>query len=199
LQPLPARPWERAEWTTGLVHADCHLRAGAASYSAPYEHVGRRLEVRLGERVVTLYNGITAVASHARQPAGGRATRVEHYPPAGQAYLQGHPAACLERAAALGPAVGQLATALLTPFTLGRLREVQALLRLAERYEAARLERACRLALDDGDGRYRTARAILERDLDRRPAEPPPPVVAAPAYLRGPAAFAATAQEVAAW
>jgi transposase len=199
LQPLPAAPWEAAEWTSGRVHADCHLRAGAAGYSAPYAYVGRRLDVRLGERVVTLYDGITPVASHARQPAGGRATRLEHYPPAGQAYLRGTPAACLERAAALGPAVGALATARLTPFTLGRLREVQALLRLAERYPADRLERACRLALDDGDGRYRTARAILERELDRRPPDPPPPAVAAPAYLRGPDAFAAAAEGVAAW
>jgi len=193
LQPLPATPWESAAWTTGLVHADCHLRAGAASYSAPYAYVGRRLAVRVGERLVTLYDGITLVTSHARQPAGGRATRLEHYPPAGQAYLRGTPAACLERAAALGPAVGALATALLTPYTLTRLREVQALLRLAEREPADRLERACRLALEDGDGRYRTVRALLERDLDQAPVAAPAPAVTVPAYLRGPAEFAAPA------
>jgi transposase len=199
LQPLPAQPWELATWTTGLVHADCHLRAGNAGYSAPYAYVGRRLDVRLGERIVTLYDGVTPVASHARQPAGGRATRPEHYPPAGRAYLTGHPAACLARAAALGAAVGHLATARLTPYTLGRLREVHALLRLAETYPADRLERACRLALDDGDGRYRTVRGILERGLDRVPAPAPPPPVTAPAYLRGAAAFVAAAAGVAPW
>jgi transposase len=199
LQPLPAQPWELATWTTGLVHADCHLRAGNAGYSAPYEYVGRRLDVRLGERIVTLYDGITPVASHARQPGGGRATRLEHYPPAGQAYLRGTPAACLARAATLGPAVGQVATARLTPYTLGRLREVQALLRLAEAYPAARLEAACRLALDDGDGRYRTVRAILERGLDRLPPATPPPPTRAPAYLRGPAAFVAATRGVTVW
>jgi transposase len=199
LQPLPARPWERAEWTTGLVHADCHLRAGAAGYSAPHTYVGRRLDVRLGERVVTLYDGITPVASHGRQPAGGRATRVEHYPPAGQAYLTGHPAACQQRATALGPAIGRLVAARLTPFTVGRLREVQALLRLAETYPPARLEAACRLAVDDGDGRYRTVRAILERALDRVPPAAAPPPATGPAYLRGPAAFAAAAEGAAAW
>ena len=45
-------------------------------------------------------------------------------------------------------------------------REVQALLRLAERYGSDRLEQACRRALDAGDGRYRTVRGLLERDLE---------------------------------
>jgi hypothetical protein len=50
--------------------------------------------------------------------------------------------------------------------TLTRLREVQALLRLTERYEAARLERACARALAAGDGRYSTVRGILARGFD---------------------------------
>lgn len=199
LRPLPARPWELATWTTGVLHADCHLRAGAAGYSAPYPYVGRRLDVRLGERTVAIYDGSTLLTTHARQPAGGRATRPEHYPPAGQAHLAQGPAFCRERAAAIGPATGALVAGRLTPYTLGRLREARALLRLAEAYPADRLERACRLALEDGDGRYRTVRAILERELDRVPPAEAPPPATAPAYLRGPAAFAAAAEGVAPW
>jgi transposase len=199
LQPLPARPWELATWTTAVVHADCHLRAGAAGYSAPYPYVGRRLDVRLGERTVALYDGTTLLTTHARQPAGGRATRVEHYPPAGQAHLTQGPAVCQERAAAIGPASAALVAGRLTPYTLGRLREVRALLRLAETYPADRLEAACRLALDDGDGRYRTVRGILERELDRVPVVVPSSAVAVPAYLRGPAAFGAPREEEGAW
>jgi transposase len=202
LQPLPAAPWERAVWTSAAVHPDCHLRAGGACYSVPYRYVGRRLDVRLGERTVAVFDGPLPVTTHARQ-ARGRATRPEHYPPAGRAYLRGTAEACLQRAAAVGPATGQVVVALLTPFALTRLREVHALLRLAEAYPAARLERACRAALDAGDGRYRTVRGLLERGLEDQPPDPdPPPVVAARAYLRGPAAFAAPAggeTEVAPW
>ena len=50
------------------MHADCHLRAGGGRYSVPYRYVGRRLDVRLGERTVLLYDGTAPVASHARQP-----------------------------------------------------------------------------------------------------------------------------------
>ena len=65
-----------------------------------------------------------------------------------------------------------------------------------------RLERACHRASAAGDGRYRTVRGILARDLDRLDPEPEPPPPAAGAYLRGPAAFGPAGmaeEEVAAW
>jgi transposase len=192
LHPLPTQPWERATWTSAAVHADCHLRAGGAWYSVPYRYVGQRLEVRLGERLVTIYEGATLVSTHPRQTRG-RATRLEHYPPAGQAFLRGTPAACLEQAQAIGPASGALVAALLEPYTLTRLREVQALLRLRERYPDARIERACARAREGGDGRYRTVRGLLERGLDLVEPPAPPASRAAPAFLRGPAAFVVSA------
>ncbi len=90
LQPLPAQPWEPVTWTTAKVQADCHLRAGNALYSVPYRRVGQRLDVRLGARVVTIYDGADVVATHVRQEHG-RTTRLEHYPEAGQAFLRGTP------------------------------------------------------------------------------------------------------------
>jgi len=133
LQPLPPQPWERATWTSAAVHSDCHVRAGHAWYSVPYRYVGQRLDVRLGERLVTIYDGVSLVATHLRR-AQGRATQLEHYPPAGQAFLRATPQACLEQARQLGPATGTLVQALLEPYTLTRLREVQAVLRLREQY-----------------------------------------------------------------
>ncbi len=196
LQSLPPRPWEAATWTSALVAADCHLRAGGAGYSVPYRYVNRRLEVRLGERTVQIYDGATLVTSHARQ-AQGRAARLEHYPEAGRAFLQGTPATCLRRAQDLGPATAGLVHALLAEPTLTRLREAQALLRLPERYPPERIERACRRATAVGDGRYRTVRGILERDLDSVAVEPEPAPQPAGAFLRGPAAFAAPTDEAA--
>ena len=75
------------------------------------------------------------------------------------------------------------------------MREVQALLRLTERYPLERLERACARATAAGDGRYRTVRGILERDLDSVPLESEPPTQATGAFLRGPAAFALPADD----
>lgn len=189
LRPLPPQPWEAAVWTSALVGVDCHLRAGGAAYSVPYRYVNRRLEVRLGARTVQVYDGATLVTTHTRQDHG-RATRLDHYPEAGRAFLHGTPAVCLRRAQECGPATAELVATLLAEPTLTRLREVQALLRLPERYPAERLERACRRATLVGDGRYRTVRGILERDLDGLVPEPEPTPQATGAFLRGPAAFA---------
>jgi hypothetical protein len=189
LQPLPPHPWEIVRWTSALVQADCHLAAGGARYSVPYPYVGQRLEVRLGQRVVEIYAGSTLVTTHTRLEHG-RATRTEHYPEAGQAFLRATPHACLRQAELLGVATGRLVEALLETPTLTHLREVQALLRLTERYEAARLERACARALAAGDGRYRTVRGILDRGFDQLDPEETPPPRETAAFLRGAAAFA---------
>ncbi len=201
LQPLPAQPWEPVTWTTAKVQPDCHLRVGHTLYSAPYRYVGQRLDVRVGARIVALYAGEELITTHARAERG-RVSRIEHYPTAGQIFLRGTPQALLEQAEAVGEATGALARALLGRFTLGHLREVMALLRLRERYDDARLERACRRALDVGDGRYRTVQRILERGLDALDVDDEPAPHATRAFLRGPEAFVPTRErreEVAAW
>ncbi len=132
------------------------------------------------------------VTTHARQTQG-RVTRPDHDPEAGRAFLQGTPAAGLRRAREVGRATAQLVTTLLEEPTLTRLREVQALLRLTECYPLERLERACARATAAGDGRYRTVRGILERDLDSVAREPEPPAQVTGVFLRGPAAFAVVA------
>jgi transposase len=190
LLPLPPQRWELATWTTALVGADCHLQAGGAAYSVPYRHVGQRLDVRLGAETVQIYAGAQLVTSHLRQPRG-RVTKPDHYPEAGRAFVQQTPQRCLARARDTGPAIAALVQALLAEPTLSRLREVQALLRLLASYPAERVESACARATAAGDGRYRTVKGLLARDLDL--AEPPeePAPQAAGAYLRGPAAFLA--------
>lgn len=195
LLALPPKPWEPVTWTTAKVHPDCHLQVSGARYSVPYQHVGRRLDVRLGRDTVEVYDGPTLITSHLRRHQG-RATRLEHYPEAGQAFLRATPQACLRQAQGIGPATEAIVRDLLTVHALHHLREVQAILRLADRYDRAQLERASQRALDAGDGRYRTVRGILERGFDLLPAEEPPPPRSIGAFLRGPQAFVLAAEEV---
>jgi hypothetical protein len=162
LIPLPSAPWESATWTSAVVQADCHLCVARAHYSVPYRYVGQRLEVRLGERIVNIYDGATLVTAHVRQ-LRGRATRLEHYPPGGQAFLRATPQVCQQRAQAVGPATTHLVEALLAPRLLHLLREAQAVLRLTEWHDPAQVEAACVQALGAGDGRYRTVRGLVER------------------------------------
>jgi transposase len=191
LLPLPPAPWELATWTRATVHLDCHLSAGGARYSVPHCYVGRQLEVRLGARLVAIYDGAELVTTHVRQRRG-HATRLEHYPPGAQAFLRATPAVCRERAAQVGPATLALVAPLLAPRLLHHLREVQALLRLAEAYDGIRLEAACARALAAGDGRLRTVRGLLEHDRPQLACQLEPErtgLADGGAFLRGPAAF----------
>lgn len=198
LLPLPPRPWEPVAWTEAKVHPDCHLQAAGARYSVPYRYVGKRLEVRLGGKTVEIYDGASLITTHIRRERG-RETRLEHYPEAGQAFLRASPQACLSKAQGLGPVTYALVQERLKVHALHNLREVQAILRLAERFEPARLERACQRALDAGDPHYRTVRGILERRFDQLEPEGEPALQPAGApsaalrtgFLRGPEAFAA--------
>jgi transposase len=189
LLPLPPRAWEPVSWTTAVVHADCHLQAAGARYSVPYQYVGQRLEVRLGANLVEVYAGTTLVAAHPRREHG-RSTAMGHYPEAGQAFLRATPQACLRQAQAIGTATEAVVRRLLEVHALHTLRQVQGILRLAERFDPMRLERACARVLAAGDGRYHTVRGILERGLDALPLEESPPSGESGAYLRGADAFA---------
>ena len=189
LQPVPARPWERAEWLLARVQSDCHVRAGGAWYSVPATAVRRQVAIRLSAKLVEIYDGTQLLATHVRI-ARGRSTRTEHYPLAGRMFLTQNPAACRQQAEAIGPATAALVTALLADTSLTRLREAQAVLRLTERYPAARVEQACTRAMAVEDGHVRTVRAILDHGLDAVPREEPTAPVVSGAFLRGAHAFA---------
>ena len=196
LGPLPAAPWERVVWTRAKLRRDCHLVVGKAEYSAPHQYIGQYLDVRQGRTTVAIYDDLTLLTTHARRERG-RSTRLEHYPTAGQAFLRASPRACVEQAQALGTAATLLVGRLLAPETTQQLREAQAVLRLAQRYPAEQLEHACALALEAGDGRLRTVRGLLERDISQVEAPAPtPPAPTSGAFLRGPASFADYVAEV---
>ena len=86
---------------------------------------------------------------------------------------------------------------LLISETAHQLREAQAILRLAQHYPAERVEQACALALQSGDGRLRTVRGVLDHAITQvdPPAEAPRAPLAG-AFLRGPATFAGYVAEV---
>lgn len=197
LLPLPPQPWQPVQWTAAVVHADCHLQVARVRYSVPYTYVGQHLDVRVSPHTVEIYCGATLVATHLRATQG-RVTCLDHYPPGAQAYLRATPDVCRQRAAALGPATAEVVDALLALPLRSRLREAQALVRLADTY-AERVEAACARARDAGDGRYRTVHGILTRRLDLLALDAPPVPQPTGAFLRGPAAFRDAPEEVPVW
>jgi transposase len=192
LLALPAEPFELAVWATPKVAADCHVSVDGALYSVPWRLVGRRVDVRSTPRLVEVFAGGELVKTHVRAQRGRRHTDWGDYPPEKVAFLERTPAWCRQRAADAGPHVGQLVAELLAGHAQHHLRAAQGVLRLAERYDAGRLDAACQRALAAGDPSYRTVKGILAAGLEAvaLPAETTTGQAATvPALLRGPAAL----------
>jgi hypothetical protein len=165
---LPPNPFEIAHWATAKLHVDCHVQVRGRFYSVPWRHVGKQLDVRVGERVVRIYDGGVLLKTHPLIPGARRYTDPADLPEEKVAFLQRTPAWCRRRAGELGAGVAMLVDALLAepPHPLCCLRQVQAVLRLHDTYGASRLDAACQLALV-ADGSYRTVKNILANGLDR--------------------------------
>ena len=55
LRPLPAQPYEYAEWKLARVNIDYHVEVEGHYYSVPYALVRQQLDVRLSASVVELF------------------------------------------------------------------------------------------------------------------------------------------------
>jgi len=186
LIPLPERPFALVDWRAVKVHPDCHVAIDRTLYSVPWQHVGKSLQARVGASLIELFDGDALIKTHVID-GRRRSTDPADLPPDKVAFLMRTPAWCRRRAAEVGSATAGLVDGLLEQGGLTRLREVQALLRLADTYAAARLDAACALA-HTADGRMKTVRNILVAGLDRRQLELLPPATAG-AFLHGPEAI----------
>lgn len=177
LLPLPRSGYDSGIWKKAKLHPDCHVVVDGAYYSASHRLIGRTLWVRTNGRDVHIFHDYERVASHPWGPPGTRRTLDAHYPPGKAAWLMATPRFCVRRAEEIGEAAHELIERLLGERPLDRLRTAQAVLRLADKYGARRLEQACRRALCFDDVSYGTLKRILEKGLE---ADPLPEIASLP-------------------
>lgn len=172
LHPLPAKPYEYAEWRKVRVHIDYHVEVGGHYYSVPHALIKRELEVRLTANTVECFHHGQRVASHMRSRLRGRhSTQIEHMPKSHRAHLEWTPGRFLAWAAGVGPHARDLVRYLLThkPHPEQGYRSCLGLLSLARRYGPERLEKASERALLLGAPTRRSVLSILERGIDHLP------------------------------
>ena len=193
LRPLPATPYEYAEWKKARVHLDYHVEFERHYYSVPHKLVKRQVELRVTERLVEVYYQQQLVAAHARsRRAGAHSTQPGHMPTAHRAQMEWTPGRFLTWAARIGPATRDLARHLLTTPAHPEMgyRSCLGLLSLARQYDAPSLEAACQRAQALGAPSRRTVAHLLQHALAREPlpetAEPPPILTARHENVRGP-------------
>jgi transposase len=172
LRPLPAQPYEYAEWKRARVNIDSHVEVEGHDYSVPYTLVTQQLDVRLTPHVVALLSRGKRVASHRRSHLTGRHTTVAaHMPTAHQQYAEWTPQRLITWAASSGAATSRVVETILKsrPHPQQGFRSCLGIMRLGKRYGAERLEAACRRALTIGACSYKSLESMLKQGLDNTP------------------------------
>jgi Integrase core domain len=185
MAPLPHHDFEVAVWSRPKVAPDCHIAVGGVLYSVPWRYLGVTVDARLSARRLEVFVDSTLIKTHVRITKG-RSTDMADYPPEKIAFFQRTPTWCRRQAAEYGPNVTAVVNELLDINVLHRLRAVQGILGLADKYCPQRLDAACAKALKVGDPSYRTIKGILTAGTETND------LVAtvapcAPAHLHGPA------------
>ncbi|MDP2326353.1 MAG: IS21 family transposase, partial [Gammaproteobacteria bacterium] len=169
LLPLPQVAYDMGVWRQCKLHPDCHVVFDGAYYSAPHRLIGKVLWARSNGTTVQIFHEHQRLATHDWGKPGTRRTIQDHYPPDKVAYLMATPQYCRNRAQRVGPACAALVEQLLTERPLDRLRSVQAIIRLTEKFADQRLERACARAMHFGETAPQAIRRILDHGLENEP------------------------------
>jgi len=177
LKPLPSRDYESGEWRKAKLHDDCHIQYKYNFYSAPFQHRGKELDVRVTPSHVEIFYQQSRIAIHRRRPdhqRGNYSTESAHLPLKHQALEELTVARQIQEAQRVGPSTEQIVTTLLTEVShpLMFLRRTMGILRLKSRHGAAKLERACEVLLQHRSTKPRVKdveKMIKSPHLDPRP------------------------------
>jgi len=172
LKPLPAHPYEYAEWKKARVNIDYHIEIDHHYYSVPYQLVREQVDVRLTATTVEVLFKNRRVAAHKRSYVpGGFTTIKEHMPKSHQRYLEWTPSRIIKWAGKNGPNIQKLVTRILEnrPHPEQGFRSALGIMRLSKHYTPERVEKASIRALAIGACSYKSVKSILKNGLDRQP------------------------------
>jgi transposase len=170
LMPLPAEPYQYAEWRLARVAPDYHVEVQGHFYSVPSRLIRQLVEVRATEATIEVFHRGTRIASHARSSVKHRHTTIpEHMPSAHRRYAFWTPARLLAAAERIGPSTVALCEAIMRtkPHPEQGFRSCLGVLRMEKTYGARRIEAACCRGVSIGSASYRSIASILKTGLDK--------------------------------
>lgn len=178
LRPLPAEPFEYAEWKKARVNIDYHVAAEANFYSVPYQLVNQPIDVRITNTAIECFHKNKRVASHLRlQRKGQYATIAAHMPKGHREYAEWTSERLVRWAEKSGPKTVDAVESILRarPHPQQGFRACLGLMRLGKEHGPERLEAACARALAMKTVSFKSIESILKRKLDQRPLPQNPP------------------------
>lgn len=174
LRPLPALPYEAAEWIYGRkVGLDCHIVYEKNHYSCPYQYVGKAVDLKISASKLEIYAGGERISTHRCFPTyvvNGWSTHEEDMPDQFQ-----QPEWDDSRIRNWAQSIGSGTAAVIERiFDSVKVKEqgyqsCLSVLRLSKTYSPERLEAACTIALGRfRSPRYKHLKSIIASDEDLR-------------------------------
>lgn len=167
LLPLSDERFDVPVWAVCKVHPDHHVRFKNALYSLPTRYVGKQVEVKGTRSLVRIYYQNQLIKTYPKAALGKRCTDFDDYPKEKSAYALRDVAFYIRKAQSCGEKQGAFMTELLSgdvPWTY--IRQAQQLLRLSDKYGAARVETACGRALAFGLMNVSRVERIIKQSLE---------------------------------
>jgi len=170
LASLPKHHFELSEWKTLTVQPNYHVYCDKQNYSAPFEYIGRKVDVRLTRSTVEMFFDGNRICSHVRlyDRPGQYSTNELHMPPKHKHALWNG-----DRFRAWALKIGRNTAAVVEIFLNSHKIEQQSykscniLLHLADKFSKEQLESACAKALSyTARPSLRGIQAILSSNRD---------------------------------
>jgi transposase len=169
LKPLPARPYEYAEWKQVGVNIDYHVSFDEHFYSVPYTLVGETLWCRSTQHTIELLLKGKRVTSHVRSFVKYEySTHPEHRPASHRAHLEWTPSRLIDWGRSIGAHTATVIEHVIRskPHPEQGYRSALGILRLSRKFSAERLELACARSLDIRSPHYRTIKTMLKQRME---------------------------------
>ena len=169
--PLPACPYEYAEWGKARVNIDYHIEVDGHYYSVPFQLLHDRLDVRLTATTIEAFHKGERVAAHPRSTVrGAPSTLKEHMPSQHRFYAEWNPARFIQWAGKIGESTARVVEKILSTrsYPEQAYRSCMGIIHLERDYERERIEAAAQRALKFNTCSYRSMKTILSTGLDRR-------------------------------
>jgi transposase len=198
LSPAPLAPFDVPLCGKAKVHRDHFAQVARGLYSLPTMHIGKVLDYRADARTVHFYEHAQLIKTHARVAPGKRAVDVRDFPADKANYAFRNVDALKTAAYGKDRNVGTFVERLLVgPTPWIKMRQVQALLRLCDRYGSARVAALCARALAFDVLDVRRIEGMLKRALQiEGEAEGRGKLIPLPArFARDTASFATTRKD----
>jgi len=197
LAPAPVFGYDLPVYARPKVHRDHHIEVARALYSVPGALIGQHVDVRADSKLVRVYHRGQLVKTHPRQRPGKRSTDPADLPEHTRGYAMRDIGYLQRLADEAGPAIGAYAAAVLDhPLPWTKMRQVYALLGLVRTWGPARVDAACRRALDAEAISVALIGRMLARGTEGQPLPHTPPLplpgLPAPRFARDRSHFAAT-------